>query len=446
MTLFRWRLFWTLTILSVLMLLAVLLMATEQPAAGSVLSLSVSRQALDPVVETLPAKSPPDVSSDSALVDLPEPAEASIGAVELWHSWAGRDGDALAAILERFHQTRPNIRVEAQFVDYGDLAQAYATAVQAGEGPDLILAPNWWIPDLAAAGVLLPIDNQITGQEREQFFAAAIENLVWEGMLYGLPTDFELVALYYNRRLLDDGDLPGTTEDMVALAVDSPLQGAGIYTNFYHLFWGITAYGGSLFDEDGRVILEQSPGAAAFLAWLKRAGETPGIHAARDYGMLMERFKKEEFALFVDGPWSMGELRQHFGADLGVATLPAGPHGPARPWLSADGVFLNPAATADQQALALTAAQHITNAESASILARTAGRLPAHKGADLGEDPLLAGFAMQAIDAVPQPHKAELDEVWVYATDMVSQVLGGSATPEEAVIEAATLINEANGK
>ena len=53
---------------------------------------------------------------------------------------------------------------------------------------------------------------------------------------------------------------------------------------------------------------------------------------------------------------------------------------------------------------------------------------------------------MQAIDAVPQPHSAELDEVWVYATDMVSQVLGGSATPEEAVIEAATLINEANGK
>ena len=446
MTLFRWRLFWTLTILCVLMLMAVLLMATEQPAAGSVLSLSVSRPALDPAVEKLPAASPPDVSSSSALVDLPKPAEASIGAVELWHSWTGRDGDALAAILERFHQTRPNIRVEAQFVEYGDLAQAYAAAVKAGEGPDLILAPNWWIPDLVAADVLLPIDNHISGQEREQFFAAAIENLVWKGMLYGLPTDFELVALYYNRRLLEEGNLPGTTEDMIDLAVNSPKQGAGIYTNFYHLFWGVTAYGGRLFDEDGRVILEQSPGAAGFLAWLKRAGDTPGIHAALDYGMLMDRFKKEEFALFVDGPWSIDELREHFGADLGVATLPAGPHGPARPWLSADGVFLNPAATADQQALALAAAQHLTNADSASILARTAGRLPAHKGADLGEDSLLAGFAMQAIDAVPQPHSAELDEVWVYATDMVSQVLGGSATPEEAVIEAATLINEANGK
>ncbi|MCZ0937131.1 MAG: extracellular solute-binding protein, partial [Caldilineaceae bacterium] len=260
------------------------------------------------------------------------------------------------------------------------------------------------------------------------------------------PTDYELVALYFNRRLLNETKLPSTVDELIQLAEESPSQGAGIYASFYHLAWGIAAYGGQLFDEDGRVVLEQTPATAEFLTRLQRADGTPGIFVSFDYGMLMDRFKKEEFALFVDGPWSVGELRQRFGEDLGVTTLPAGHSGPARPWLSADGVFLNPTTPVEQRDLALTFARHMTNAESASTIARIAGRLPAHRDADLNGDPLLVGFAKQAGNAVSQPHFAELDEVWGYANDMITQVLRGTATPEEAVLEASTLINEANGK
>ena len=375
-----------------------------------------------------------------------ESRSADAGTLVVWHSWAGGDGDALAAILTRFQQERPSILVETHFVAYGDLARTYTDAVKGGGGPDLILAPNWWLRELVEEDVLLPLQNRITMQERAQFIAATIDNLSWEGALYGLPTNYELVALYYNRRLLDEEELPRVADDLIDLALASPSQGVGIYTNFYHLFWGIPAYGGRLFDEDGRVVLEHTTGAADFLEWLLRANDTPGIFVALDYGMLMDRFKKEEFALFIDGPWSIGELRQRFGADLGVTPLPAGPAGPARPWLGADGVFLNPAATAEQQELALELARHMTNAESASLLARIAGRLPANRAADLGDNALLAGFMRQGESAQPQPHHAELEEVWSYAANMITQALSGAATPQEAVLEAATLINEANGK
>ncbi len=338
------------------------------------------------------------------------------------------------------------MRVETLFVAYGDLAQAYTDAVMAGGGPDLILAPNWWLQELVAADVLLPLENRISAQERTQFIPAAIENLSLAGVLYGLPTNYELVALYYNKRLLDEKNLPRTTEDFIDLALASPSQGTGIYTNFYHLFWGIPAYGGRLFADDGRVILEQTSGAADFLRWLLRAQSTPGIFVDLDYGMLIDRFKKEEYAFFIDGPWSVGELREVFGADLGVSPLPAGPVGPARPWLSADGVFLNPATTAYQQELALMLARHMTNAESASLLAQIAGYLPARRDAVPGIDPLMAGFMRQGETAIPQPHYTEMNEVWGYAGDMIAKALSGAAPAEEAVLEAATLMNEANGK
>lgn len=386
---------------------------------------------------------PPTTPTPTA---MPTPTQIPTGTVVLWHSWTGQDGDALLEILTSFHQQQPKIRVETLFVAYGDLPDAYASAVRAGSGPDLMLAPNWWLPDLVAVDVLLPLENKISKEERMQFIPAAIENLSFEGLLYGLPTNYELVALYYNKRLLPEANLPRTTEDFIDLALASPSQGVGIYTNFYHIFWGIPAYGSTLFDDDGRVIIEQTAGTANFLGWLLRAKNTPGIFVDLDYGMLIDRFKKEEYAFFIDGPWSAGELWAVFGEDLGVSSLPAGPVGPARPWLSTDGVFLNPTITAQQQELALIMARHLTNAESASHLAQIAGRLPAHVAANPGTNPLVAGFMAQGASALPEPHRREINEVWGYAGDMIGKVLSGDATPEEAVLEAATLINEANGK
>ena len=58
--------------------------------------------------------------------------------------------------------------------------------------------------------------------------------------------------------------------------------------------------------------------------------------------MLLDRFTKGEFAYFVDGPWAAAQLSAALGDDLMVIPLPAGPAGPAQPWLYSDGVFVNP--------------------------------------------------------------------------------------------------------
>jgi maltose-binding protein MalE len=232
---------------------------------------------------------------------------------------------------------------------------------------------------------------------------------------------------------------------MLALAQANPSQGAGLYANFYHLFWGVPAYGGALFDDTGRAILEQNDGATAFLTWLSAMNDTPGVFVDLDYGMLIDRFKKGEFAFFVDGPWSSAELEAALGDALGVALLPAGPARAAQPWLNAEGVMLNPVYSPAQQQLALRLALHLASPESGAILAQTAQRVPAQIGTPL-EDPILAGFAAQAQNAIPLTNQPELDAMWGYTGDMLLKVLNNVLSPEEAVLEASTLINEANDK
>lgn len=368
------------------------------------------------------------------------------GTVVLWHSWAGADGDALNTMLSAAARDYPELAVETLFVAYDDLVQAYVSAVENGGGPDLILAPNQWLGDLVEAQAVLALEEEVIGPALEEFWPATRDSMRWDGTLYGLPTTFELVSLYYNRGYIEPEALPTTTDELLALAQANPLLGIGLYNSLYHLYWGIPAYGSQLFDASGVAVLDQSTGTADYLNWLADMNETPGIFVDSDYGMLLDRFKKSEFAFFVDGPWSIDELRGALGDNLAVAQLPAGPVGPAQPWLSADGIFFNPASSVEQQRLALALALHLSSTESGTALAEIAHRLPANRNVAIDADPLLAGFMQQAQNAAPIPLIPEMQEVWGYGGDMLIKALNGVAEPGQVVQETTTLINEANGK
>lgn len=50
---------------------------------------------------------------------------------------------------------------------------------------------------------------------------------------------------------------------------------------FNRVFWGTQAFGGSLFDDTGRTILNEG-GFANWLRWLRAAQDTPGVVLAWD--------------------------------------------------------------------------------------------------------------------------------------------------------------------
>lgn len=378
-------------------------------------------------------------------IPSPTPALPVAGKLVFWHSWAGADADALAAMLLALNARYPDLQIDTLFVAYNDLPQSYAEAVQAGAGPDLVLTSNWWLGEMVAANVAQPLDELLPAAALADYWPATLDSLRWQGKLYGLPINFELISLFYNRSLLGGSPLPTTTAELLALAQANPQQGIGLYASLYHLYWGFPAFGARLFNEQGQVILDQSSGAADYLTWLKQLSGVNGTFVDEDYGMLLERFKKGEYAFLVDGPWSITDLQGALGDNLAVAALPAGPAGPAQPWLSTDGLFLNPQVTAAQQQLALVVAQSFTSAESGQILTERAHRLPANRNAPV-TDPLLQGFMQQANSAQALPMIPEMKEVWGYGGDLLLRVLASDDAPTTVVKETTTLINEANGK
>lgn len=368
------------------------------------------------------------------------------GELVLWHSWAGPDADALTQILTRLKEEAPLLAVDTLFVGPNDLPQAYADAVAAGGAPDVAVTQNWWVNDMVAAGAVRPLNDLLQPGQTDEFFGAALLDFLRDGTLYGLPTTFELVSLFQNDALAGGAPPPATTDALLAQAAVSPTLGVGIYANLYHLWWGFPAHGARLFDERGRVVLDANSGAADYLAWLKALDETESSFVESDYGSLLERFTAGEFAWFVDGPWATAELRAALGDSLSVVPLPAGPAGPAQPWLSADGVILNPTLDPQKALLAFYLATRLSSAESGATFAALAGRLPANQRSALPEDPVVRGFMQQAATAQPAPAFAEMEQVWGYGGDMLVKVLGGSMSAPAAVTETTALINEETGR
>lgn len=437
----RTRRIWLLLV-SLLLLLALLAACEEPPSPARERSLEQA-----PAAQAAAGTPQPDgVHLQNVLPTATPTPTPLVGRIVLWHSWAEGDGDALAAILAAYRQAQPGITVDTLYVAYPDLAQAYADAVASGGGPDLLLAPNWWLDGLANANVLLPLDGLIALEEQASYWPAALENFRWQGRLYGLPTNYEVVSVFVNRSLADPNAMPATLDGWLEQAVQSPSLGIGLYNNLYHLAWGLPAYGARLFDDNGVAVIDQEGDAAAFLRWLRTLSQTPGSYVDPDYGMLKDRFRKGEFAYFVDGPWAIDELRSVLGDNLAVAPLPDGPAGAAQPWLSADGVLLNPNLTPEQEQIALSFARFLTNAESGALIADLGKRLPANRNILLGADPLLQGFARQAANAQPLPTLPEMAEAWGYGGDMFTKVIDGDADPALVIIETAALINDANGK
>lgn len=399
-----------------------------------------------------PAETSQSEANESAATEE-EPAEVAVGSlplegsVVLWHSWAGREADALNEILGQVQGANPSLAIETLFVAYADLEQSYIEAVQAGGGPDLVLAPNWWLGNLVDTQAVAPIDELVNDQELSAYWPATVENLSWFGRAYGIPVNFELVSLFYNSSLVDPQNLPNSLEAMLTASTEdaSGTMGIGLYNSLYHLYWGFPAFGAQMLDAQGKVILDQSPGAAGYLTWLIQMDQAPNVYIDLDYGMIIDRFKKGEFAFFVDGPWSIPELQQALGENLQVAMLPHGPNGPSKPWLSADGYFLNPNRPEDEQKLAAAAALALTDSQSGIRLAQIGAKLPANQQVPIS-DPLLSGFMSQARDAEPMPSTPEIYQVLGYGGDMLVKALNGVSDPNETVIETTALINEETGR
>ena len=418
-------------------------------------------QPVAPAPASVPTVAPP-VASPDAGVAPPAPAAAAPSAepapitrlralpeatVTLWHSYRSGERDALKASVEAFHAYGTPTHVTLRLVPFDAFNDKIKIVVPHGRGPDLFIFAHDLVGAWSEMEIIEPLDDLTTVEDTRAFLPMTVKALLYKDSLYGLPTAFKTVALYYNKALVDHA--PTTVEELITVAkrhTDGKGKFGLVYEAanlYFHGPW-LLGFGGEVLDAAGRPRLRSKEAADALRFaqdLVKRYAVTPPSVTT---AMVSGYFNDGSAAMVINGPWMRGEIS---GVRYGVAPLPdIGAGRPARPFLGVEAIFLSRRSKSKAQAFEVM--RFLTSDAAARIRFEKGGQPVANAGvwAEAAKgtmDPAMAAFRAQAEHAVAMPSSATLQQVWTPYNDALLSVIAGDKDIDAALRDAQQRVERA---
>ena len=284
-----------------------------------------------------PAATQPAAASDNTPVTISMMMWGDPAELDVWNQ-----------IVADFHQANPNITVKVDVSDWDSYWTKLKTLLSAGTPPDVFAMDAPLYLDYQTRGVLLNLQpyldknpdllNGVYPQTLEAYKTA-------DGM-YGLPRDFQTIALFYNKDMFDAAgvayptadwtydDLRDAAKKLTKIDSDGKVTQFGIYSDLWdmELIWSeaIWAYGGDVINADHTKTLIAEP--KALEAWqlfhdmMFVDKSWPNTNTASEYGD--DPFLAGVAAMTTIGHWAVpGYSEANFKWD--VAPMPKGPAGQA---------------------------------------------------------------------------------------------------------------------
>ena len=371
------------------------------------------------------------------------------GTLTVWHDWTGAYLAAKQQLVQAYEKQHPNVHIT--LVNQTDDTKT-TKAVQAGTGPDIVQDPVDHVGTLAAAGVIVPIDQYESASDLNSTYTkTAAQSVQYNSHVYGIPEVTEILTIMYNKKLITSDQLPKTTDDMFAFEKSYSKQHPGGYgivwdvNNVYDDAGFFYGYGAVLMDGSGNSTISSAAGVNADTYVAQYNTVLPKDITGQVATAL---FNEGKAAAIIDGPWAYTGYEQAIGSDsLGFATLPMvnSTNTPVEPFVGGKAFMLTK--NAKNPALALDFMKFFTNESNQATMCASTGEIPSNLAA--GQDPkITSNAAISAFVAqvkaggVPFPNTPYMGQVWVPLQKAMTAVWNGSEQPQAAMNQAQTTINQ----
>ncbi len=364
----------------------------------------------------------------------------------VWHAYRGAEKAAFEKVVGLFEKSpgAKGLKVSTLAIPYDAYADKISAAVPRGKGPDLFIYAQDRLGGWIEAGKTVePIDFFVDKPVKDRLLPGMIDAMTYKGGLYGLPINYKMPTLIYNKDLVKAP--PKTTSEMVKLAKTLTNAQSGRYglaywyTNFYFHSALMNAFGGAVFDKDGKLVVN-SPATVASLNQMMTWYKTDAILPPEpSEALIASLFNEGKAAMVINGPWFVGDIDKKI--NFGLAPLPVvdAAKKPLRPWMTIEGAYV--AASSSKKEAAYELAKFLTTEEAGLVLAIEGRQLHTNKAIyanpKVSGDPVLKAFRDQLDTAEPMPNRPEMTMVWSPATTAMNKIVKGNASVEAALKEAA---------
>ncbi len=372
--------------------------------------------------------------------------------------WAfGREGEEVQQLIPEFERRNPGIRVRVQQIPWIAAHEKLLTAYVGEDTPDLAQIGNTWIPEFAALGALEPLGGWIGRSEVVD--SAAYFGGIWStntigDTVYGVPWYVDTRVIFYRKDILARAgyrEMPTTwTEWRRAMEAVKRELGPGRYAIFLPTnewaqpyVFGMQA-GSTLLDSAGRHGEFSGPAfrrAFDFYVGLFESGLAPALGNV-EVANVYQEFARGRFAMWITGPWNLGEFRKRIPAELQAdwttAPLPA-PGGDSAGVSLAGGSSLAMVRASRHKEAAWRLIEFLSSTEQQGRFYRLTGDLPARTGAweatGLAEDPQARAFWLQLHRVRPIPKVPEVELIATRVFESAEQVIRGGRPAGAALDE-----------
>jgi len=389
-----------------------------------------------------------------ALSSCSAPKNTSVASLEFWAM--GREGEVVQELMPEFERRNPGVRVRVQQIPWTAAHEKLLTAFVGDSTPDVAQLGNTWVPELVALGALADLTRRVGSHGGEpppsQFPGIWATNVI-DGAVYGIPWYVDTRVLFLRTDLLARAGVAAPPRTWSAwrdaMSRVKALPGGERYgillpTSEWAqpVLLGIQA-GATLLRDGDRYGAFRAPefrrGFSFYLS-LFEDRLAPALNA-NQVANVYQQFGEGFFAMYITGPWNLGEFRRRLPAALAdtwaTAPLPA-PDWAEWPGLSlAGGSSLVVFRRSPRQDAAWRLIAYLSEAEQQEAFFRASGDLPANREAwrapALVDDARARAFFAQLQRVQPMPRIPEWEQIATRVFEAAEQAIQGRAGVDEAL-------------
>lgn len=240
--------------------------------------------------------------------------------------WNKDQEPVMQEIVKKFEETHPNIKVDVQLTPYKQYFTKLETTAQGGVVPDVFWMNGPRFMKYASNGVLMSIEDKVKSEniDLSKYPKGLIDLYTYEGNLYGIAKDWDVTALWYNKKMFDEAgvDYPTdewTWEDMAKAAKKITNPEKGVYGIAARVdtqegaYNTIPAAGGFIVSDDRKNSGYNKPeNAEGIKIWIDliKDGSSPTVQEMDDTSALT-MFKSEKVAMIYAASWNVPEFMQN---------------------------------------------------------------------------------------------------------------------------------------
>ncbi len=365
----------------------------------------------------------------------------------------GREGEVLSELVPEFERANPGIRVRVQQIPWSAAHEKLLTSYVGDATPDIAMLGNTWVPEFVALDALEPLDSRVAQSadiDRGDFFAGIWNTNVVDSVTYGIPWYVDTRVLFYRTDLLANAGyatMPTTWADWLEAMrrIKSKMT-----AQQYPLLIPITEWppivilglqsGSTLLNDQGtRGAFSEPEFLRAFEFYVALFNEklAPALSGS-EISNLYQEFERGNIAMYISGPWQIGEFTNRLPASMQDKWMTAPLPGVDGPGVSlAGGATLALFRRSSNKDAAWKLMEYLSRTDVQIKFHDLTGDLPARRSAwqdsSLAGNRYAAAFRDQLERVVPTPKVPEWEQIATKVFEHGERAVRGRQTPRQAM-------------